>query len=82
MGLFGGPGSVQGSPSMTVEEAKGSCSVLGSVWVVDCLEADQHWAARTFVMTSNNYQITACTCVRYGASYQLFTVVYLVPGSV
>ena len=35
-----------------------------------------------FVITSNNYQITACTCVWYWASYQLSTVVYLVLGSI
>ena len=34
------------------------------------------------VTTLNNYQITACTCVQYWASYLLSTVVYLVLGSI
>ena len=34
------------------------------------------------VMTSNNYQILACTHVWYWASYQLSTVIYLVLGSI
>ena len=36
----------------------------------------------TVVTTSNNYQITACTCIWYWASYQLSTVIYLVLGSI
>ena len=57
-------------------------NIVGSVRVIDCLKADQRRVARTFVMTSNNYQTAACTRVQYWASCQLSTVVYLVLGSI
>ena len=48
--------------------------------VVPCIQ--QLFLITSAVITSNNYQITACPCVWYWASYQLSTVVYLVLGSI
>ena len=45
-------------------------NIMGSVQVLIAKKQISAGVARTFVTTSNYYQITACTCVQYWASYQ------------
>ena len=56
-----------------LREEKPRCLLLNVVGSVPVLIAEKQiniGVARTFVTTSDYYQITACTCVRYWAGYQ------------
>ena len=59
-----------------------SCDLKGNSLNPMLIKTLTHWSSflTLYVMTSNNYQITACTHVQYWASYQLSTVIYLVLG--